>query len=228
MSSLSVLLAALLVLFSLCSVLGQDLTPNAQSGVSMTVVSNTGGGGGAAPYLTASLCFIWFSQPGNVEYPWTTSISLTITYTASSTPNAVQLVNATGTRSYSNKYGGLPVFRTPITLAKVTPRQNNNLLYTNGSVVDGLGIGYANAVPVAYPGAGPLRLYASAGIYSLGSGLIVDGNSNLIDNSSISITSSIPNFVPVTMGCPFNYKLVSNRTVSAAFPQHRSSVATPY
>ena len=155
----------------------------------------------SAAQSTADICVIFFSLPGNVEYPWTTATKLSVTYN-NATANSVTLLTGSGTRTYTNKYG--QSITTAITLNGPNVDKADNLFYLNGKVVDTDGFSYNLATPTQFPGHGPLAPMTTARISTDSTGVIVEQNSFIIDNTSISITSSVPGFTAISpVGCPF-------------------------
>ena len=59
--------------------------------------------------LTASLCMLFYSLPGNPDFPWSSAVQLTLQYTnatvVTSSGSAVQIVSGSGTRTFTNKFG---------------------------------------------------------------------------------------------------------------------------
>ena len=169
----------------------------------------------AADPLTGQLCIIFYSKPGNVEYPWSVAISLNVQYNASSVPNAVNLISGTGTRVYSNKYN--TQFYRPITLAPAGTGYANNRLYTNGTAFDYGGIVYTLPMPYQFPGrGGAASAYVSqANFYRDSYYGLVEDPSFIIDNRSVSVTSNIPGFQSVNLvGCPNNPNCANTNTTA--------------
>jgi len=83
------------------------LCPPAQ--FSSPVSSSTGGSTAGPSILSGSLCLLSYSLPVNVDYPWSVATSLSFYYNTSVTFTthvaAVQLLNGTGTRTYTNRFG---------------------------------------------------------------------------------------------------------------------------
>ena len=122
MSALCVLLVALLAVFGVPTVSAQY-----------------------PPTTNHSLCMIFFSAPGDIDYPWTSAISMTVQYKPSARPNSVNLTIGWGTRIFTNKYN--QIWYSPVTLLPVgASNYANNLLFTNGPVFDNGGIAYSSAI----------------------------------------------------------------------------------
>ena len=150
MSALCVLLVALLAVFGVPTVFSQGFEPNAVAPSSAAPAptaapgpGNSNPGGGADP--SYNLCMIFFSAPGDIDYPWTSAISMTVQYKPSARPNSVNLTIGWGTRIFTNKYN--QIWYSPVTLLPVgASNYANNLLFTNGPVFDNGGIAYSSAI----------------------------------------------------------------------------------
>ena len=148
---------------------------------------------------SASLCLISFAQPGNIDYPWSTAISLQLTYSpfpiTTLSGTAYLLLSATGTRTFINRFG-VP-FSTAVTLF---PSAGGNLLYVNSSLpVDSTGLFLSAASPVQLPGVGPYPLFSTLHIRNV-SGVVIEGNSTRVDGGGQAFLSSLPGFLNVTIG----------------------------
>ena len=155
------------------------------------------------PPMTASLCIILYSLPGNVDYPFSIAESVTIQYTPTPVTTrygtAVTVLSATGTRVYTNRFGiSVP---TPFTLAKLGSSGSNNLLYLNSALpfdTNGLTWNFT-ANPIQTPGHGPLALSTTLGIYNT-SNAILEARSARIDPLGSAFLSSVPGFNNITIG----------------------------
>lgn len=222
-----------LLLVGMLAVLNAPMV-SAQQSAAVTQQSTGSSEASTPAALTANLCIIFYSKPGNVEYPWTTATSLTVTYNVSSTqPNTVNLISGSGTRTYTSKYGAK--YQTSITLSPPAGYANN-LLYTNGTVFDDGGIVYQLATPTQYPGAGALVNVTSANVYRTSAGAaipsaIVEDPSFIIDNTSTSVTSTIPGFVSLDfVGCPKNPNCgnINTDTCTSGLTRSNGLVQLPY
>ena len=108
------------------------------------------------PVLTGSLCWLTYSLPGNVDYPFSVATSLSFSYNVTSQGSAVQVLSGFGQRTYSNHFGHSTSIS--VTVAPPNSGGNDNLLYLGTSVpLDGFGLTLLPASPVQLPGAGPPR-----------------------------------------------------------------------
>ena len=163
---------------------------------------------------TASLCVVFYSLPGNVDYPWSSASLLSILYDptsiTTSSGTAVTVLSGNGTRTFTNKFG--ISFVTPLTIAPPAsaPAANNNLLYLNSqSPVDGAGVSVALGAPTQLPGNGPEQLASLINWYNQsGSGIVLEGTSLRVDGLGSSFLSSVPGFFNVTIG-PANVNALS-------------------
>ena len=161
-------------------------------------VANCSTTASAAPVSqSAQLCLLSYGLPGNVDYPWSSAVSLTVSYnpTAVTTAagTAVQLVSGTGTRTYTNRFGDW--FTTALDLSST-----GGLLYLNSPwPVDGTGLTVSLRSPVQLPGNGPATLYSTLKLYNA-SGVVAEGGSAVIDSAAQAFVSSIPGFTSVTIG----------------------------
>ena len=131
-----------------------------------------------------------------------TATSLQLTY--SPTPvttafgNAVTVLSAVGTRTYTNRFG--ESFSTALSLAPLQVLAASNLLYINNTQpVDANGLTWQLATPVQLPGVGPNPLVSQINVHNV-DGIIVEGASTRVDGASQSFQSNIPGFINVTVG----------------------------
>ena len=154
------------------------------------------------PVITpSSLCLIFYALPGNVDYPWSSAISLSFVYdhtllnTASG--QAVGLISGTGTRTYTNRFGVSAT--TPLILSQQGGSTTSNLLYLGSSVpVDSSGLTLTMNSPIQLPGAGHGVLHSTLRVYNM-SGVVVEDGSSTIDGYGQAFLSSLPGFVNVTI-----------------------------
>ena len=150
------------------------------SSSSAAVTASMGASSAATSAATGSLCFLLYSLPGNVDYPWSSATSLTFTYTAAgvTTGQAVSLLSGSGTRTYTNRFGAS--FSTSLTLASFP---SSNLLYLGSAVpVDTTGLTFSLASSIQLPGEGPSQLLSAVTVYNAsgggGGGRVVHGGRN--------------------------------------------------
>ena len=151
---------------------------------------------------SASLCFIEYSLPGNIDYPWSAATSVQFSYYPTNITTAygpaVEIVNGTGTRTYTNRFGISTT--TPLTVAPVGTALANNLLYLNGpSPVDGNGITWNLGTAIQLPGHGPSVLYNQINVYNQ-SGIVVESYVSRIDGLGSAFLSNVPGYVNTTIG----------------------------
>ena len=171
-------------------------TPSPSFPTSMAFPANT-----STSITTGSLCLIFYSLPGTVDYPWATSTSLSFTYAPatvnSSAGQAVTLLTGSGTRVYTNRFGSS--FSSSLSLA--TPASGrSNLLYLNSAVpFDTTGLTWAVSSSIQLPGNGPSSLYSQLTVYN-SSGAVVEGGASVFDGQGQAYLSSVPGFVNITIG----------------------------
>lgn len=128
------------------------------------------------------LCFIFFGAPGNINYPWSSATSLNFFYDdtpAGASGTAVTLINGTGTRTFTNKYGASQA--TGVTLLGNGVDFNDLLLFTDGSVVDGNGLSWSLGSATQFPGHGPRDLRTQVNVYTDSLGNIVEQDAFIVD-----------------------------------------------
>ena len=169
---------------------------------------------------TGSLCLITYGLPGNVDYPWSVSTQLTVGYvpvhaafTQSQIPAnplspTVLIVNASGTRTYTNRFG--VSFTTSVILAPPNIIASNVLYLNSTSPFDSNGLLLIPAVPLQLPGDGPIeipypwgegliRVYNASGVWQ--EGVPFNGAfASRVDGQGQAWLSSIPGAVNVTIG----------------------------
>ena len=151
---------------------------------------------------TASLCFIFYGLPGNVDYPWSVAISMTVQYYGmsvfTSAGTAVTVINGTGTRTFTNRFATVTV--NTFTVASAGQDFANNLLYLNSAFpVDGSGLTLNFSSPIQLPGKGPSALYTQVNIYNQ-SGVVLEGGASRVDPLGSAFLSNLPRFTNVTIG----------------------------
>ena len=145
---------------------------------------------------TGYLCYITYSLPGNVDYPWSSATSIQFTYnpTLVATPrgSAVTLLSGSGTRTYTNRLADS--FTTAVTV------QAGGLLYVgSGFPVDTTGVTWTLAAPTQMPGHGPTVLHSSITV-SNQSGVITESHASRVDGLGQAFLSNVPGFVNITIG----------------------------
>ena len=152
----------------------------------------------------ASLCVIFYSLPGNIDYPWSSATNLTIVYnpTPITTPSgtAVTVLSGSGTRVYVNRFGNALVTSVTVASPALPSLNNNNLLYlASQSPVDALGLTVSLNPPIQLPGNGPAQLFPVID-WNNQSGIVIEGNSFRVDGLGSAFLSSVPGFLNVTIG----------------------------
>ena len=157
---------------------------------------------GVSSTNSASLCAIFYSLPGDVDYPWSVATSLTVTYNPALITNsqgtAVQVVFGSGTRTFTNRFGVSTT--TAVTISLPGTAGADNLIYLNSAVpVDSNGLLLTLSSPVQLPGRGPSPLYSQLAFVNV-SGYIGEGASTRADYLGQAFLSSIPGFLNLTIG----------------------------
>ena len=107
----------------------------------------------------SSVCFLYYSAPGVIEYPWSVAVSLLFSYDVPTQTNSLgtyqPFYNAFGSYTYTNKFG----------------HSTSHTVYQGGSVgnlyidspfpVDsqGLDLSVYGSTNVQLPGVGPVNTY---------------------------------------------------------------------
>ena len=152
---------------------------------------------------SASLCVIMYGLPGNVDYPWSQATTVTLQYDptprSTSSGTAVQVVSASGSRTYTNRFGDS--LTSALSLApQGVEYGNNNLMYLNNALpFDSLGLAWNLSTPVQVPGHGPTVQYRILALYNV-SGVVLEEHSSRIDNLGSAFLSTVPGFTNVTIG----------------------------
>ena len=188
-------------------------TATAPLSVNLTTLTNS-----SSLPTSAWLCLLFYSLSGTPDYPWSAAVQLTVHYlpnplvTANGT--AVQLVSATGTRTYTNKFGQ-PTTVDLSLLATGAAGNNDNLLYLVGSLPfssGGIAFALGTSQTVTLPGNAPTVQQTQLSYFqetvSLASPTaativrqyIAESGSTRIDPSGSAFLSSIPGFTNVTIG----------------------------
>ena len=148
---------------------------------------------------SASLCVLMYGLPGNVDYPWSSTVQLQVVYNSttlsSSSGMAVNVINGTGVRTFTNRFG--VSMSTSLTLSPSAI----NLLYINSLYpVDSVGLTLILSSPVQLPGEGPSSRFCTFSLHNTTSGAVVEGGASSIDVQGEAYLSSIPGFLSVTIG----------------------------
>ena len=140
--------------------------------------------------LRFGLCLLFYSLAGTVEYPWSSSSSLTLSIDPSAPVvtafgTAVRVVEGRGTRTFTNRFG--VSFSSTLTV--------EGLVYINCSTpVDSQGLTATLTSPIQLPGTPPTSLYSSITFFSSSTG-VMKGSSSLLDSAGQSFLSDIPGFL---------------------------------
>ena len=148
------------------------------------------------------VCLLSYSLPGTVDYPWSTATSISFTYNPNlihtSAGTAIQLLNGSATRTYTNRFGDS--FVTPLSLLTSDAVPAFSLLYLNSSVpVDDTGLTFLAPSPLQLPGAGPMSPSSVIQLYNSSNAVVEEGGAR-VDPLGQAYTSSIPGFNNVTIG----------------------------
>ena len=148
---------------------------------------------------SASLCVLMYGLPGNVDYPWSSAVQLQVVYNStvlsSSSGKAVSIINGTGLRTFTNRFG--VSMSTSLTLSSCAI---NSLYIDNPYPVDSVGLTLNLSSPVQLPGVGPSSLFSTFSLHNTTSGAVVEGDASSIDSQGEAYLSSIPGFLSVTIG----------------------------
>ena len=156
-------------------------------------------GGYSPPIASASLCLLFYSLPGNVDYPWSSAISLQLSYNPSpvngSAGLAFSLVGGSGLRVFTNRFGASST--TGLTLDTSWPA----LLYPASLLpLDYVGLTLTPSSPLQLPGAGPLSPLFSSLVLWNASGTLTERGAATVDAAGSAWQSSLPGFLNTTLG----------------------------
>ena len=152
-------------------------------------------------YPTASLCFISYSVPGSVDYPWSSATQLTVSYDPTainlgSGLSAVQLMSGSGSRTFTNRFGAS--FTSSLTLASAGG--NDNLLYVGSAIpVDSAGLAFTLSSPLQLPGSGPVTQFSTLTLLN-SSGVVAEVGASRVDQTGQAWFASVPGFLNQTIG----------------------------
>ena len=140
-----------------------------------------------------------YGLPGNVDYPWSSSLQMKVMYNtsilSSNSGMAVRLIEGTGVRTFTNRFGA------SMSTSFILSSSAMNLLYINNpSPVDSVGLTLNLSSQVQLPGVGPSSLCSSFSLHNTTSGAVVEGGASSIDSRGQAYLSSIPGFPNVTIG----------------------------
>ena len=148
-----------------------------------------------------SLCILSYAAAGNVDYPWSVATKLILHYGSTLITNnegliAVQLLGATGTRTFTNRFGASS--STSVNLAD-DGSNSAYLLYLNAPLpLDTAGLRFNVSSAVQLPGNGPVQLFSQLSLKSV-SGVVAEVGASQVDGGSQAFLSDIPGFVNVTL-----------------------------
>ena len=142
---------------------------------------------------SASICVMTYGLPGNQDYPWSSATLVNFFYNSttivSAAGTAVSILNGTGTRTYTNRFG--TSFSTPLTASSPTTAPIN-LLYLNSVYpVDATGLSFNLSTMVQLPGVGP-SLVSLLTLHNSTSGAVIEGASSLVDAQAEAFLSTVP------------------------------------
>ena len=182
----------------------------------------------APPALNGSLCALLYGLPGNVDYPWSVSVSLQFQYLRTAINNsygtAVQLVSGSGSRVFTNRFG--LAITSAITLG--VTYSTDNLLYLNqSSPVDNAGITYGLlGDPVQLPGNGPRETFFMLSLLNA-TGYIAENSATRVDNAGTAFLSTVPGFRNLTIGASNINSLAINYAACKAPLTFTNGLRTP-
>ena len=153
-------------------------------------------------FSTASLCFLTYSLPGSVDYPSSVATSLQFSYITapppSLQPGPVLLLNGTGRRTYTDRFGVSTT--TSLTLAPAGTQSSNNLLYLSATPsLDSSGLALQLSSAVQLAGGGYSAVSSVIRLYRSSSGLVVESEHVAVDVLGSAFYSSVPSFVNVSL-----------------------------
>ena len=170
------------------------------------------------PPQTGYLCLLTYALPGNIDYPWSTALSLQVSYDptlrTSAVGTGVQVQSVSGTRVYTNRFGAQ--VNALVSLASPSLSPTANLLYLGAALpmdTTGLTLQYSPAVQL--PGVGPNPTFTQVQLRNQ-QGLIVEGATTRVDAQGEAYLSNIPGFVNQTIGASNINALAANYAACTA------------
>ena len=164
--------------------------------------------------VSGNLCFLSYSVPGTVDYPFSVATAISFHYNSSAISaaqgTAFRLLDGSGSRTFTNKFGD------SFTSQIVLNASHNNVLYVGSSYpVDASGVLLSTSIPLQLAGAGPVVSTSSINLVNA-SGVVVEGGASLFDNLGQAYLSTLPGFVNVTIGAANMNALAANYTTCQA------------
>ena len=148
--------------------------------------------------LNATVCLLWYSLPGSVDYPSSVSYAFNVQYgsatVSTSAGVAVQLVSGAGVRTFVNRFGV-----SSSTLLSLSASADNLLYLHSRYPVDSTGLTLELLSPVQLPGVGPAHLLSQLSVINA-SGVVLEAGSSRVDALGQSFVSSVPGFTSVGIG----------------------------
>ena len=166
---------------------------------------------------TASLCLLFYSLPGNPDFPWSSAVQLTVQYVTAtvttSTGSAVLVVSGSGTRTFVHQQ--VRPFRHrrrhgAVSRLFICRHQQQPAVPHSALPFDASGITLQLSVNQTLPGHGPLVSYGQLRYYLQTAVLVNTTNttatyitedaSSRIDPTGSAFLSSVPGFHNITLG----------------------------
>ena len=159
----------------------------------------------AVPTSTATgyLCLIFYSLPGTIDYPFSITYSLQLTYdpvpVTGDGGSAVVLLSGSGQRVYTNRFGA--TLTTNVTLQNFTAVATRPVLRLNStSPVGIIGLPFTLSPAVELPGGDSLVPVSQVVIYNASLlGEVLESGSSIIDGQGSAFLSNIPGFLNQTI-----------------------------
>ena len=158
-------------------------------------------------YKQGSLCLILYSLAGTIDYPWSAATSVQFTYYLNQDGSAAVVVNGTGSRTFTNRFG--QSFSVGLSINASATSSDNLLLLNSQLPFDASGLTLLLAAPTQLPGHGPNQTVTELRLYNF-SGLVAEFDSYRIDPLGQAYLSTIPRFKNVTIGASNINELAPN------------------
>ena len=146
--------------------------------------------------VEGSLCVMWYSTPGTVDYAWSVATYVSFLYTPVNY-TTITLLSGAGQRVYTNRFG--VSFSTNFKLVPPTNASQNLLYLQTMAPLDASGITLALQTPVQLPGGNPFVNWTSLTV-NYTDGLVVENGGLGVDRTGVAWVSAIPGFVNLTIG----------------------------
>ena len=181
------------------------------NGTGRIIVVSGLNGSSVPAVLSATVCSLMYSLPGSLDYPFSIVYSFQIYYNPGVVQNTVTVINGTGTRTFTNRFGATSI-------ARFSVNGGGTLYLNDASPLDqqGLTMSLLNET-VQQPGAGPDALTSSLRLARASSNYITELGAAVIDPMGSAFVTSIQGVTNSTIGAS-NLNAISADYVACVAP----------